>query len=358
MYPLIAVFRQRRLRLFLLPLIVVSALGGVLVVGYLDRDSAVSPALPAGIRPLKRVPPSAERVEVGMYPTTIYGIEEAANTFHADAYIWFKWKGDKDPTETMELINAVDQWSIVRKNINPKPIKMADGRMIQVMHVEGRFFQPFALARYPLDEHHLTILLEDSFYTESQLVYVPDLRNSGLGELLKIPGWRIKGWSIEGMVRSYDTNFGDPSVGAKDSRFAHLRYDLTISRPLSYFGWKLYLPLVISMLLTWSALLIDPEKVEPRTGLPATSLLTAVFLQLGYSQTLPDVGGPVLMDKIYVLAYVLIILVLIEATATARWARDGLKISGVARAYRLDRAMLVFQILAFFGGTALLIVFP
>ena len=367
MYPFSFVFsflRQRPLRPVLLTLLGAVVLAALMVAGSTAlvgaRRAAAAEEGHGGstrITPLTEIPRGAQRVEVGMYPITFYSLNEETNTYYADAYMWFIWRGDKDPTETMELVNAVEEWSMVRRNLNNPPVKLPDGRLLQLVHVEGRFFQPFALGRFPFDEHHLSIQLEDTFYTARDIVYVPDQTHSGYDELLKIPGWNIQDWKMEAMLRTYPTNFGDPAVGGDESQFAHLRYELSITRPLSYFAWRLFLPLAITMILTWSALLIHPEKVEPRTALPATGLLTAVLLQLGYSEQLPDIGHLMLMDKIYVLSYVLIVFVLGEAIIMARWAHREAEKSRVARAHRLDRIMLGLQIITFCAGTAFLIRF-
>ena len=114
--------------------------------------------------------------------------------------------------------------------------------------------------------------------------------------------------------------------------------------------------MVIALLLTWGALLVPPAKVEPRTALAATGLLTAVFLQLGYSSTLPDTGYLTLLDKIYLLAYFLIVVVLFEVLVTASWVLgDQESPASIARARRLDLRMLYIQMGVFAGGVALLI---
>jgi hypothetical protein len=51
--------------------------------------------------------------------------------------------------------------------------------------------------------------------------------------------------------------------------------------------------------------------------LPATALLTTVFLQQSYVDQLPQVGYLVLMDKFYVLAYLLLFITLIRIIYTA-----------------------------------------
>lgn len=313
-----------------------------------------SPTQPPGFEPAGPVASDAQRVDVGIYPTTVYNLDQRSNTFYADLYVWFIWKGDKDPTATMELVNAVEEWGLVQKNIYEKPEVLPDGRFHQEVHVEGCFFQPFSLSRYPLDVHELAILVEDTTYTADELIYVPDKRNSGLGQLLTIPGWDIRGWEMDTLRRRYDTNFGDDSGAAE--QFSHLRFVMKIGRPVSFFIWKFLLPLIIVLFLSWSATLIHPENVDVRTAMPATAMLTAMFLQLTYSASLPDLGELVLLDKIYVLVYLLIVVVMAEALVTAHWLRVD-EVGGIARARRADRITLAIELVVFVVGSAALIVF-
>ncbi len=72
------------------------------------------------------------------------------------------------------------------------------------------------------------------------------------------------------------------------------------------------LPLLVVMLISIGALIAHPSYLDTRSSLPIGGLLTAVFLQQSYSSALPDTGYMVLMDKIYLLSYVIISLVLLQ----------------------------------------------
>ena len=54
--------------------------------------------------------------------------------------------------------------------------------------------------------------------------------------------------------------------------------------------WKLLLPLIVVLCGSWIVLLLEPCQIEVRTGLPATALLTTVFLQQSYVDQLPQVA--------------------------------------------------------------------
>lgn len=287
---------------------------------------------------------SAQVVHVGMYVNTVYQLEVASSTYYLDAYLWFKWNGDIDPTATMEITNLVEEWGAMITPLNEEPILLPDGQKYKLLKVEGRFMQPFVLAEYPLDEQKLSVYLEDNTYGADQLVYAMDEEGSGYGHMLAIPGWQINNWKSQQYLHDYGSFFGAEKAGTA-SVYSTLRFDLEISRPVNFFVWKLMLPLTILLMASWMILLLDPKLVEVRTALPATGLLTAVFLQQSYSDGLPEVGYLVLIDKIYAVAYAMILLTLLRAIWTSRGELQSA--DGIAAARSMDRKILLGQIVVF-----------
>lgn len=158
---------------------------------------------------------------------------------------------------------------------------------------------------------------------------------------------------IKGQRHLYGSQFGE--TGERDlSTFAALRYDLNITRPVNFFIWKLLLPLLIVLCANWTALLLHPTLVEARTAMPATALLTTVFLQQSYSSSLPEVGYLVLLDKIYVLAYILLISTVVQVI-TISIQGSKYEANNYARATALDRYSVIAQVLVFMIGVGLII---
>jgi hypothetical protein len=302
---------------------------------------------------LSDIPAQSQQVETGIFVMNLYDLDISSNTCSLDFYVWFKWKGNIDPTPNLEYFNGVSDSNTTSVPLYKKPEKLSDGRFYQAMRVEGRFVQPFALAKYPLDQQNLTIWLENSVYTVDQMVYVADNKQSGYSSKILIPGWEIQVADVSSLVHEYTTNFGDPRLG-DITQYSILQYSLTISRPMSFFVWKLLLPLVIVVAASWGALLLKPQYVDSRIALSVTTLLTTVFLQQSYSSTLPNIGYLVLLDKVYALAYVLITISILEAIVTADWVKDE-KPESYARVVRLDRTLLAIQIVVFVGGVGLLL---
>jgi hypothetical protein len=169
---------------------------------------------------------------------------------------------------------------------------------------------------------------------------------------MKMAGWKIDGWTLTSPAHSYATGFGETAEGGQ--QYSTALFTLNIERPQSFFTWKLLLPLLIVLLLGCSVLLIHPSFTEVRLAGPATALLTLVFLQQSYSSSLPDNGSLVLLDKIYALAYALVIGLIGTTILTSHWVRVDPDANS-SRAVRLDRIAAAGLFAIFLAGTALMV---
>ena len=301
--------------------------------------------------PTDTPPASAQQVTVGFYPISVYQLDMASNTYYVDTYVWLRWKGDIDPTGTIEFTNMVEEWGKQQENLLSEPKVLPDGSKYQIMRVEGRFVQPFSLADYPLDKQKLSIMVEDTTNGADALSYVIDKDSSGIGDSLQIPGWKLAGWTSQIFNHEYGTKFGED---ATPSAYSAAQFSVNISRPLSFFFWKLLLPLFIVLGAALSALLIRPQDLDVRSALPAGALLTAIFLQKSYSDGLPDLGYLILMDKIYLVVYALIVLTLIRAIFAYKATTD-VDAAVVKQVHATDKKLLVVGLLTFVVATSAIV---
>jgi hypothetical protein len=256
-------------------------------------------------------PPSV--VRTGLYLNNLYDLNMNAHSFYADFYIWFKWKGDFDPTN-VEFVNAIEKWSVTNNSFDgdSTTVHLKDGSNYRIFRIEGRFFHSFSLNRFPLDEHELDIQIENPDADKDSIIYLPDTSTiaASVRPTLNLVGWDQRGCHLLEKTHDYGSNFGNPEENAH--QYSNLTYTLTLGRPLSFFFLKMLLPLMIVMFMSLGALTLHPDHIDTRSSLPIGGLLTAVFLQQSYSDALPDSGYMVLMDKIYLLVYILTALVMLH----------------------------------------------
>lgn len=295
-----------------------------------------------------------ERVTVGLFLDHVPVIDVHSNTYLADFYLWFRWKGDIDPTESYELTNAVQAWDILKVPVytdddgKPQADTLDDGTKYQCIHIQGTFWHAFPLHDYPFDEQDVVIELEDADHLADELVYVAETSQSGHEPGLEIPGWTIEDSHAAVTIAHYPTNFGDPRVRAGGDDYEHFEFRLHVKRPVVAYLVKTILPIAIVILITFIVFLIDSKYFEGRLGLAITSLISAVALQLTAASDLPSVGYSVLLDRVYDLAYLVIFLSLVESVIAVRLADGGKE----DRARAVDKMTLIVLLLVFFGGVA------
>lgn len=296
--------------------------------------------------------PNATVVTVGIYGINAYEIDTSSNTFYFKGYMWFRWQGDVDPISTLEFANSVEEWGLMVTNLTEEPQVLSSGENLQAMRVQGRFFQPFDLSNYPLDKQELNIYIEDSVNDESIIVYQADNSASGYDASFKVPGWNLESLSSNVLVHTYNSNFGDPA--AESSGYSALKFSLNIERVQNLFWWKLMLPLLLVLITNWLALLLSPRFAEIRTAMPATALLTTVFLQQSSLDAIPQVSSLVLMDYIYVLAYTMIVVTFAQIV----WDNHRVKSEDESlfqKIQKLDRLSIAVQMIVFAAGLTLLV---
>ncbi len=254
-----------------------------------------------GNPPAKSRPP--QEVLTGIYLINIFDVDLHRHSFYADFYLWFKWCGDRNPMN-IEFVNAVDKWGATVTPFHEEAILTEDGYWYNGMRYEGRFYHAFELEKFPLDGHLLTLQIENIDQVSDSLVYVEDVPAAFVREEFFLPGWELSGFQTGSKEHLYPVNFGQSGVNR--ASYSGFFFQTAIRRPIKYFFLKLLLPLLIVIFASLGALLVHPTYIDARISLPIGGLLSSVFLQQAYQEALPEIGYMVLMDQIYLLAYLLI----------------------------------------------------
>ena len=80
---------------------------------------------------------------------------------------------------------------------------------------------------------------------------------------------------------------------------------------------KIFLPIVLVVMCAVLVFFVKPKEIGARIGLGITALLTLVALELTSSGSLPDVDYLMMLDKVFLLAYLFIIVAIARAVATS-----------------------------------------
>jgi hypothetical protein len=304
--------------------------------------------------PSTPTPPA--RVHVGAFLNDIQSIDLKLHSYAADVYIWFRWSDPEiDPAATLEFANPSELWGHVKTQDWEKPQELPSGELYQVVRVQGRFSKKLPLYSYPFDRQTLLVAFEDAVHDETRLVYVPDASDITINPELVIPGFTLGEPRIALESFAYPTHFGDARRKGTTA-FSRVRIEVPISRPVLASALKFLLPIGCVVLCAALMFLFRASYVDSRVGIGITALLTIVALQITLNEDLPDVDYLVLMDKVYIGAYLYVIAGLAIVVETTRLV-DAADPASVARAERLSRRSLIWLSAVLLAAVAALVAY-
>ncbi len=298
-------------------------------------------------------PADDRQVLVGAYINDIQQIDFKINNYSVDLYVWFRWKNPKlDPAKTMEFMNRFATGDNVLEILYDEPQKLPDGSLYSFLRYQGYFSTKFDLETYPFDTQYLTVMMEDSISDITNEVYVPDGEHSiTIDPEITLPGFRVGKPEMKITTITYPTNFGYGTNPA-DENYSRIVMTIPVTRPILAMSLKTFIPILLILVCASLVFFVRPSYVEARIGLGITALLTLVALQLTATSSLPDVDYVMMLDKIYLLAYVFIIIILARVAASS-WKgkepeHEGLLIYG-------DRVWLIGLLVAYLAANAIVI---
>lgn len=258
-------------------------------------------------------------VYTGIYLNQITSLSLKDNQFTADFYIWFRWK-DKN-------INPLESFDVVNGHIESKEGIYEDivqGSNYGVCRVVATIKKFWDISRFPLDNHTLTIEIEDNDNEESKLKYAPDTENSGINPQVQVPGWKIETVNINVVSNTYKTNYGDISLPTNnESTYSRSIFSVNIVRPDYGYFFKLFFTVFVAALVALIALFIKPTDLDPRFGLGAGALFAAVASEVVIASLLPDTNIITLTDKLHIISIFFIFLSIGESIISLRLFTSG-----------------------------------
>lgn len=259
------------------------------------------------------------KVIVGTYINKIFDLSFKENHYTIDFYVWFRWKAEGDladykPLESFELMNGrIDnKTGIVEKKIGD--VNYAQAR------VTATILQNWALTSFPFDNHRLAIHLEDSAKVSSEMVFVPDPDNSGLGDEIGISGWTVSGFASQVVGKVYKSNYGDISLPTNAaSEFSRFTFSMDLLRDNYGAAMKLLSTVLAATLVAFVAFVINPVDVDPRFGVGVGALFAVAASAFVVAASVPDSGALTVADKMHMISMAFIFASLVQSSICLKW---------------------------------------
>lgn len=282
------------------------------------------------------LPPGAQprQVKVGIYLDGIASISLLDSEWSPVFYIWFRWQGDDiDPGETFNIVEG----EIASRTRLASRVE--NGEHYALYLVQAKVTKFFNTSRFPVDDHLLTLAIEDGAQMWQDLEYVADTEASNISSRVKMPGYKVLETALVVKPHSYKSTFGDPSVPPGTRRtYSQLIYGVWNGR--TGFGpyLKVFVGLFAAAAIALLAFFIKPTDVDPRFGLGVGGFFGAIANTLLSASMVPDSGILTLMDLVNGVGAITIFLSLVGSTISL-YLYDIRGEEALSRAF--DRLVLV-----------------
>lgn len=216
-----------------------------------------------------------------------------------------------DPGHLLTFVNSVEGWDGRMWPVGETPLQLANGDYYQLINFSTKLsIEQLGLRHYPFQRMHLPIEVEindetDQFRFEN-LRLIVDRVDSGVGHSIDVNGFITRGWSMAEFRHIYASDFGlrnDNSSTRHAVSYSQILFDVAYARSVKASVWSLFQPLVVVMAIVILSPSLSSRLWEVRIALPATAVLTLVFLQASYRSMLPQLPYLTFIDRIYSLAY-------------------------------------------------------
>ena len=170
------------------------------------------------------------------------------------------------------------------------------------------FQSDFNLKTFPFDKQTIKIFLYNEKYDidsfRASISSFSDKEANQFAETNTIPGWNINNVDLsykifEKINTDYLSGFSGDS-GLHDG----ISYEVEISRKSGYYIFKIILPILLILMICWSAVWIDPKEIESRLTITIVCLLSLIAYNFVIDSDLPKLEYLTIMDYIILISYI------------------------------------------------------
>jgi len=207
-------------------------------------------------------------------------------------------------TPRIDVINSGRLFTRLQKSVEV----LESGRLRQIQRYSGALVFVYDAHRFPFDKHDIVITLLSEEYDQDNIDIKIDESVTG-----RNPGaFNIPDWMVSDVKAQIITKY----LEILNSNHSAYEFHIPVERRSGYFIWKVIVPLMLIVFMSWTVFWINPSQVGPQISMSATSMLTLIAFQFAMSGMLPKLSYFTIMDRFVTGSTILVFLALIESITT------------------------------------------
>jgi hypothetical protein len=284
-------------------------------------------------------------VSIAVHVINLADIDEVSERFNLMFYLLAQWHdprlafNPRGPTERfhafmpkqvwhprLEFINELGSHSTSDASLRVNP----NGTVLYMERANVEFSTRFRLRRFPFDRQALQVIIHPFIGQTLAVILTADRARTWISgeesEYSSLAEWQVMG------IRASNSQ-------ASFSRFGPIpeaRFQIVVRRKYRYYIWKIFVPLLLMVTLSWSVYWIDPKDLGSQVQISVTTILTVIAFAFSISLSLPRVPYLTFIDAFFLDCLLFVFLTAVEMTTvhvSARSQREelGLQIRSISR---------------------------
>lgn len=258
-------------------------------------------------------------VHVGIYVTNLAQIDEVLEQFHIKGTLFARWYDPRLAAKPGEGVNQVrllkpgEIWLPELEIINSvSPREQHDITITVDQNGAVEYAEVFAatvstelrLRSFPFDSQSLMTLVRPLRSPDQPITLVADPALCGLSV-------QLAQWEPLGLKAS---NARVVTLGSAPP-LPEVRFDLRVKRRYKFYVWKVFVPLFVMVMISWTAFWIRLDDHYSQMTVALTTILTVIAFAFSISASLPKVPYLTLIDAFFLISYLFVFSAILEHVA-------------------------------------------
>jgi hypothetical protein len=261
------------------------------------------------------------RVALALHVINLASIDEVAQQFTLSAYLLASWRDSRlawtpsSPTDTLRRYHPEDIWTpaLVILNAANRPefydvgiSARPDGAVSYSARMDVTLSANFNLRKFPFDAQTLEVIVHPNRVNLGRVDFIatPDAAwmTTEFETYSPLASWRLAGLGAR----------LDQAPGPHGGEISEMRFEIRLRRRWQFYLWKLCLPLLLMVCLSWSVFWVDPRDLGNQVQIAVTTILTIIAFGLALSFTLPRISYLTFLDAFFLTSYVFVFAAMLE----------------------------------------------
>jgi hypothetical protein len=301
-------------------------------------------------------------VSIWLHVINLADIDEVSERFNLMFYLFVQWHdprlafNPRGPTERFHNFMPNQIWHPRLEFINEigahtrgdASLRVNQGgTVLYVERVGTELSTRFRLLRFPFDRQALPVIIHPFV---GQLLVVTlrgDQERTWISgeeaEYSSLAQWQMMG------IKVHDAQV----LFSKFGSIPEARFVIGVKRKYDYYIWKIFVPLLLMVTLSWSVYWIDPQDLSSQVQISITTILTVIAFAFSISLSLPKVPYLTYIDAFFLDCLVFVFFTAVEMTTVHVSGRTqrvelGLRIRRISRyavpiAFVLSNAVIALR---------------